>query len=199
MTQKRFPANTTLQQQTFLNDKKINGELYGLLQGLSEHDDTGTYVLKKKLPTQTKICEIIGIKSPKTLRVHLKYLIEQGYVVEEKDKYYLPLSEDIYLLIPLDTVNYLNDNCKEHVYKIYIYLGQRWKWAQARKEPYIFTLKEIGEHIGINTKQDIVMYRQINNALALLTNSGLIDYQEQYQGKIPYHILTSYSFNYKKK
>ena len=28
---KRFPANTTLDSLTFLNDKKINGELYAYL------------------------------------------------------------------------------------------------------------------------------------------------------------------------
>jgi hypothetical protein len=28
---KRFPADTTLEVNTFLNDKKINGELYALL------------------------------------------------------------------------------------------------------------------------------------------------------------------------
>ena len=33
---KRFPANTTLETATFLNDKKINGELYALLQGFSK-------------------------------------------------------------------------------------------------------------------------------------------------------------------
>ena len=31
MEQKRFPADTTLDFSTFLNDKKINGELYAIL------------------------------------------------------------------------------------------------------------------------------------------------------------------------
>jgi hypothetical protein len=31
LNQKRFPANTTLNTLTFLNDKKINGELYACL------------------------------------------------------------------------------------------------------------------------------------------------------------------------
>lgn len=37
--------------------------------------------------------------------------------------YRLPEIEDIYFLIPLDTLKYLNNNCKEHVIKIYVYLG----------------------------------------------------------------------------
>ena len=34
---KRFPADTTLNTLTFLNDKKINGELYAYLQGRSNY------------------------------------------------------------------------------------------------------------------------------------------------------------------
>jgi hypothetical protein len=34
---KRFPADTTLNTLTFLNDKKINGELYAYLQGRSSY------------------------------------------------------------------------------------------------------------------------------------------------------------------
>lgn len=55
--QKRFPANTTLDELTFLNDKKVNGELYALLQEISEYEvfdkDNhvfSTYVLKKSMP-----------------------------------------------------------------------------------------------------------------------------------------------------
>ena len=80
---KRFPANTTLDTLTFLNDKKVNGELYAYLQGISDYDlvdeekkEYITYVSKKKMPNQPKICEILGIKSPKTLRSYLNYLIE---------------------------------------------------------------------------------------------------------------------------
>lgn len=35
---KRFPADTKLDILTFLNDKKVNGELYAYLQSLSTHD-----------------------------------------------------------------------------------------------------------------------------------------------------------------
>jgi hypothetical protein len=50
--EKRFPANTTLQDATFLNDKKINAELYAYLQSISRPDGNGnTYVLKKDMPS----------------------------------------------------------------------------------------------------------------------------------------------------
>lgn len=35
MVNKRMPADTTLKELTFLNDKKIDGELYALLQSYS--------------------------------------------------------------------------------------------------------------------------------------------------------------------
>ena len=54
---KRIPADTTLETLTFLNDKKINGELYAYLQELSEYividkenNKFLTYVLKKNMP-----------------------------------------------------------------------------------------------------------------------------------------------------
>ena len=87
-----------------------------------------TIVLKKSMPTQAIICNILGIKSPKTYRAHLNYLIEAGYVVDNKTEYYLPNQEEIFFLIPLETLKFLNDCLKEQVIKIYIYLGQRWKY-----------------------------------------------------------------------
>jgi hypothetical protein len=52
MIQKRFPANTALNESTFLNNKKIDAELYALLQSLSYPNDEGlTVVYKKDLPT----------------------------------------------------------------------------------------------------------------------------------------------------
>jgi hypothetical protein len=82
-----------------------------------------TYVDKSKVPKQSVLCEVLGIKSPKTLRTHMNYLLETGYVQDSGDKYVLPEVEDIYFLIPIKTIKYLRDNCKEHVFKIYIYLG----------------------------------------------------------------------------
>lgn len=201
--QKRFPANTTLNELTFLNDKKINGELYALLQGLSiyevldkENHQFVTYVLKSKLPKQSKICEILGIKSPKTLRSHLAYLIEQGYVEETDDKYILPEMENIYFLIPLKTLKYLNDNCKEHVIKIYVYLGQRYKWALEKGISYEFTLEDLGNHIGLKIKNNSRGYEIINNALDLLCNSDLIDYVSFFDGQMQKKKLTKFSYEY---
>ena len=200
---KRFPATVDLDTLTFLNDKKINGELYALLQSISKYTSTEqkreTYILKSDMPKQNKMCEILGIKSPKTLRSHLAYLIERGYIEEESDRYLLPEKENIYFLIPLNTLRYLSDNCKEHVIKIYVYLGQRYKWAISQGIQYEFTSEELGEHIGINIKNNSRGYEIINNALDLLYNSGLIDYVSFFDGKCQKKKIIKYSFEYNSK
>lgn len=199
IVKKRFPATTELNNLTFLNDKKVDGELYAYFQSLSKYENEKTYVLKKDLPKQIDICETLGIKSPKTYRTHLLYLIEQGYIIEEEDKYILPRIEDIYFLIPLKTLQYLNDNCREHIIKIYIYLGQKYKFGLVKGSQYEFTLEEIGEHIGLKIKNNSRAYSVINNALDLLVNSGLIDYISFFDGQVQKKRLTKFSFDFKSK
>ena len=204
MVEKRFPADTTLEALTFLNDKSIDGELYAIFQSLSVPIEIAegifeTLVLKKSLPTQKKMCEMLHIKSVKTYRAHLNYLIDKGYI-EQKDNgdYVLPNCEDIYLKIPLETVEYLTYNCREHVIKIYIYLMQRWKYAKKEGKFYKFTLKEIGEHIGLKISNHTEGYKILNYALELLVNSDLVEYEDIYEGKVPYKMLTGCYVTYKK-
>ena len=55
-----------------------------------------------------------------------------GYIIEDDEgNYILPEKEDIFLMLPLDTLKYLNNNCRDHVIKIYVYLGQRFKMASS--------------------------------------------------------------------
>ena len=210
MENKRFPADTKLDILTFLNDKQINGELYAYLQGISDYlvidknlNLYQTYVSKKKMPNQKKLCEALGIGSPKTLKKQLAYLEERGYIIsgdeENKDvAYYLPEMENIYFLIPTGTLQYLNDNCKEHVIKIYIYLGQRYKMALEEGRQYTFTLKEIAQHIGIKVENYSRGYSVVNHALELLYNSGLISYVSYFDGGMSHKKLTNFSMEYKK-
>lgn len=158
-----------------------------------------TYVDKKKMPKQSIMCEVLGMKSPKTLKSHFNYLIEKGYVCEEATRYVLPEMEDIYFLIPRKTLRYINDSCKEHVIKIYVYLGQRYKQATHRSEQYEFTLEEIGEHTGIKVKNNSRGYEIVNNALNLLCNSGLIDYVTFFDGQMQKKKLTMFNFDYIEK
>lgn len=198
MVQKRFPATVSMELTTFLNDKKIDGELYALFQQYSRPDkEKRTVVMKKDLPTQADICRQLGIKSPKTYRTHRDYLIAQGYVVEYDKYYVLPNKEEIFFMIPLATLQFLNDTIKEQVIKVYIYLGQRWKY----KQDYSFTIKEIGQHIGIKVENDSRAYAIVNNALLCLQKLGLIeytDYTEMIGGRpVPKKKLVGFNFEIK--
>jgi hypothetical protein len=113
-----------------LRDKKIDGELYAYLQSISIVDKEvlgQSYIEKINLGTQAQICEKLSnygkIFSTKTYRAHLKYLIEAGYVIETPTCLILPPKEDVYLSLPLETINYIQDTLKEPVIKTYIYLG----------------------------------------------------------------------------
>lgn len=198
---KRFPATLDKPNElNFLNDKCIDGELYAIFQGLSMPENGKTVVQKSVIPKQVELCAKLGIKSPKTLRSHLNYLISQGYIeIMDNGNYLLPNKEDIYFMIPLPTLQYLNNNCKEHIIKIYIYLGQRYKQALNRNNgSYEFTLEEIGNQIGLKVKNNSRGYGVLNNALEMLYNAGLIDYCGYFDGVMPKKKLTKYSLEYKK-
>jgi hypothetical protein len=196
---KRFPANVTLDTPTFLNDKNIDAELYAFLQSMSMVVNGETVVVKKSLPTQAKICDIIKIKSPKTLRAHLMYLIEQGYVEEREgheDLFFLPAHEDIFLMLPLSTVQYLVDTATENVVKTYIYLFQRFKW---KGSGYVFTIEELGEHLGYKVQGRTRYYEMFNNILTCLENNGLITYENFFDGKSPRKRLLNVSEKHKEQ
>ena len=97
-------------------------------------------------------------------------------MIEEEDRYILPNKEDIYLLIPLATIQFIRDTLKEPVIKTYIYLGQKWK----QKPNYEFTYEEIAKHIGVKLAGNARGYTMIDNILTNLSNNGLIDLSEPY-------------------
>lgn len=181
--EKRFPATVALNEQNFLNDHKIDGELYALLMQYSYGVNKQTRVYKSDLPSQNEMCKILGIGTTKTLRAHRDYLIKRGYLIEYDTYYEIPKKESVYFMIPLKTLQYMNDTLKEQVIKIYIYLGQRWKY----KQDYCFTIKEIGEHIGLRVEGNGRHYVTINNALDALKCLGFINYEDCYEniGNIP--------------
>ena len=135
-----------------------------------------TIVLKSALPTQSAICKKLGIGDARTYKSHLKCLLETGYIIEEEDRYVLPNKEDMYLLIPLATVQFMQDTLREPVIKTYIYLGQKWK----QKHGYEFSYEEIAQHIGIKLAGNARGYQYIQNVLTALQNNGLIKVSEPY-------------------
>lgn len=130
------------------------------------------------MPKQAEICDIIGIKSTKTYRAHLLYLIEAGYVIEEESRYVLPRVEDFYLLLPLSTICFLKDVFREQVVKAYIYLGQRWR--NNGNSNFEFTFEDLASHIGIKLAGNARGYEQIRNMLYVLSKCGLIEISNEY-------------------
>ncbi len=179
---------------TFLKDPKIDAELYAYLQSMSYPDEGVTIVLKSDLPTQAKMAEKIGVKSTKTFRTHLQYLIDTGYVEDNDDHYVLPNIEDIYLLLPLETIQFITDTIKESVIKVYIYLGQRWSY----KKGYVFTQEEIAQHLGMKLAGNPRARQMVHNALDLLQDTELISFQQFFDGQSPRYRLTGWSVKYKK-
>lgn len=174
MIQKRFPANVTMREATFLNNKKIDGELYAYLQAKTIAEDGVTVLYKKDLPPQYVICQQLGIKDARTYKAHLKYLLDYNYVIDDGDRFIFPNQEDVYLLLPLETLRLLCDTLTPMVIKIYIYLGQRWKY----KKGYEFTYGELAEHVGMKLIGNARGYVQINNVLLVLEKLGLIEVSE---------------------
>ena len=104
--------------------------------------------------------------------------------------------ENIFLLIPLDTLNFICDTLNEQVIKIYIYLAQRYNYKKSI-EPnacYEFTSIELAQHLGLKVDGNMRTYEIIDNALLCLQKLGLIDYIIIYEGKKPKKLLTKFSF-----
>lgn len=205
--EKHFPADVSTEYKTFLNDNKIDGFLYAYLQTFSYPQKIGqtedgkqiheTRVAKKSLPKQSEICKKIKVKSPKTYRSHLNYLIQEGYVIDHDDYYILPWIGHIFFSIPLDTLFYFRDILKEDVIKVFIYLGQRYKWKQTTGELYSFTRTEIAQHLGLCPNTDNLDF--VDRVLTALCNEGFIDYVGYWDGKTKKLRLTKFSLNYRKK
>lgn len=187
--QKRFPATTSLDEKTFLNDNKIDAELYAYLQTQSYPDieTKETRVFKKNLPSQKDIAEKIFNVSRNTIVNHLKYLKDQGYIIDKGDYYLLPNKEEIFFKIPLDLLNFFIDTLKEPVIKTYIYLGQRFNY---KPHDYVFTEREIAEHIGVDYNNNS---KKIAHYLIALENLGLIKVAEFYENNTPLKRLINFS------
>ena len=199
---KHFIADPELYEDklTFLSDKKVDAELYALLMQFSyggEGADKGkTVVYKSNLPKQKDMCDMLRIKSTTTLRTHLKYLVDQGYINDMGDKLIIDTyKEDVFLRIPLETIEFLNDTVKESVWKVYLYLGQRWSW---KKNQYVFTLEELAIHIGRKINNNSDRYKEIKNILQCLKNNGLIDWTEFSDGQRKYHRLVMFNLEHKR-
>ena len=204
VVEKHFPADTSMEMLTFLNNKNIDGRLYAYLQSKSmpvvvENNGIKNYetrVDKFEIGSQNEFCKAVKIKSTKTLRKYLNILINTGYIEDMGEYYVLPKKETIFFKIPLETLRFIQNTIKEDVIKIYIYLGQRYKYASINNVKYSFTLKEVAEHLGlsVNSENSRVF---VKDGLDALMNNGLIEFVSYYEGRIPKLRLVNFSYDYK--
>lgn len=188
--EKSFPANRELDIKTFLNDPKIDGELYAYLLTLSKGIQGQTILYKKDLPNQTIIAETLHYKSRQTVGSHMKYLKERGYIQETNDSFILLNPEKYYFNIPLETLQYLVDTVKELVIKTYIYLGV---CNNTSPKNYTFTLKELCEHLG-SSYTNTAGRDRIKNCLDILKKLNLIDFIILFdEKKLPYFKLINFT------
>lgn len=174
-----FPADTTMKNRTFLNDPKIDAELYAYLQSISEIDPESqeVRVYKKNMQKQSIIAtQILKCSSRNTVGNHLRYLIDHGYLIKKEDYYVLPMAEQIYFRIPQDTLIFLLHTMKVQVIKVYIYLGQRFKY----KPGYVFTIKEVCEHTGVDYNHSSL---QITHCLEALEQLQFVKLARFHDGK----------------
>lgn len=159
---------------TFLNDSKVDAELYAYLLSVSLGVDKETRTYKKDMLSIKQIStEVLQVKSRQTVYNHLKYLIEQDYITDKGDYYLVNNKQQPFLKIPLDLVKYFCDNLKEAVLKVYLYLGQRYSY---KPQEYEFSIKELCEHLGLN--YNVKRNRErISNTLSILSDVGLINYK----------------------
>lgn len=119
-----------------------------------------------------------------------------GYIEDKGSYYLLPRKEDIFFKIPLDTLRFIQNTVQEDVIKIYIYLGQRYKYAAINGYKYSFTIKEIAEHLGlsINSENGRAF---VKDGLDALMNNGLINFIPYHEGRVPKLRLMDFSYKYK--
>lgn len=185
--EKRFPSETALDKLTFLNDKKVDGELYAYLLSKARGVQKETRVYKSSLPSQTAIGQEISPNKPmyrKTVSAHIKYLLDKEYLAD-MGEYYLIFKPYPYIGISPEVLQFLLDTVKEGVIKLFIYLCARQSWAESRKTPYDFTMKELCEHLGVEYHSR----EKINNWLIALEKFDLISTTIVYKDKLPYYRL----------
>ena len=157
-------------------DKKYNDVLYAYLQVISRKEaDKSTRWFYKKEVNFSKLAEKFGL-TRQTVSTRFKNLKELGLVIEkDSDKYELiVLDNDLAALVPYNTLCLLVDALSDNAISIYVYL--LFRFLKEKQKPFVFTLEQLKQCIGICTStrsNDNV----ITNILYVLQKIGLIDYR----------------------
>ena len=180
MLQRQADSRQIPKVKTYTASKKYNDLLYGILQEMSElADEYGVkvrYVMEKDI-SYSQLGTRLGL-TRQTVSTKFKNLISLGLIVEdtERKRYILKqLDQTTGSLIPFKTLKVLNNTLSHNAISTYVYLLNRF--ISAGETPYVVTLKQVKEFIGIaaSTSSNDEIVTDIFQVLKLI---GLIDYSK---------------------
>lgn len=163
--------------------------LYGALQYLSTfHPELGyLYITKTKLAKHKKeLYELCNLNA-KTMRDHIKRLIEKGlikekkiYIGQEKTEYdcYIFSYKDSghYQIVNNEMLWYIVSTRNRQAVRIYTMLLDWYDWKSKEGSEYIFTNENIMERLGY-CENNSVASSMITNILESFKREGVIDYE----------------------
>ena len=172
-----------------LGDKKVDYNLYGLLQAMSYLKDGKRFVYAadatpSKLLDMTPTDNGKKITSLKTIQRVMKFFKDSGLITEGKVEdlagkqvkcFWLNEDENYFQLINLETLRFLCDVANSDVIKTYAYLLNKNNYF----EDYSFTCKEIVEVLGYYYKADTA--KKAEHILFALESFGLIKVASYYE------------------
>ena len=129
--------------------------------------------------TIRKLCDI----SVDTLRRRVDRLIEQGYIIKNKEEeifLFPPNRTQPYILINNETLFFLVSTSNSFIIKLYVYLGYKWNWKKFHHEStYEFTLGELMDMLGYAGRNAMAEKRE-GMGLAALKQEGFINFEKRY-------------------
>ena len=172
-----------------LGDKKVDYNLYGLLQAMSYLKDGKRFVYAvdatpSKLLDMTPTEDGKKITSLATIKRVMKFFKDSGLITEGKVEdlsgteakcFWLNEDENYFQFIQLDTLRFLCNTTNSNVIKTYAYLLNKSFYF----EGYTFTKKELLDAIGYSSKDK--GQQLMDDILLGLSKFGLIKFESCYE------------------
>lgn len=191
------------------NKKSVNDWLYGYLQSISYVDNEGrTFVYKDDVNISSIFSNFPSSEfgespSRQKLSRDFNILKRVGFLKETKVQglqgnfvkaYELPYDkQQLYKLIPIDTLIYILSVGSQNLLKIYVYLLSKYQWKIANNDYYRFTYKElIKECLGMKSVTNSRDYTIVRNCLDALIKFKLIELSLDYDRVGQNQQLTTY-------
>lgn len=181
------------------NKKVVNDWLYGYLQSISYVDADGVTFVYPNDVNCTNIAQKCPLNnlgrqpSRNKIMSDLKKLELLGFVKrgnvqgldnsKVKNAYILPFNEnELFKIIPLETLKYIITTMSIHSIKIYIYLLNKFQWKIKSNDYYNFTSKElITECLGLKSITHSRDYQTILFVLDALEKFKLVEIVKDYK------------------